>query len=170
MSYGANSPPANGVRAGCTGSREELCLSRPRAEAEFIERLKRGGALSNSSASVRGNLRFAIPANRKQREARDRRRRRSCEPFKVSVDSRRSRFETWIYRIAINQAGIAGGGGADDVGIRQFRLNQPTGPMIGLWRQRWQNLRRTRQETLARERELALRTALHRLVGHIARP
>ncbi len=87
---------------------DELCEVRPRAEAEFIERLKRGEAaafeqlVAERSGEIYGLL-FRLTENGE--EARDLtqetflRAFQSIGRFRGEADLR-----TWIYRIAINQA------------------------------------------------------------------
>jgi RNA polymerase sigma-70 factor (ECF subfamily) len=165
---GANSAPANGVRASCTRRRYGAVRVAARAEAEFIERLKRGEAsafeelVAERSGEIYGLL-FRLTENGE--EARDLtqetflRAFQSIGRFRGEADLR-----TWISRIAINQA-----------------------------RNRWRWWRRRRrdatvsldatqsasghsvmaalaevsdnpeQQTLAHEREVALRSALQRV-------
>lgn len=143
----------------------ELCVSRPRAEAEFIERLKRGEAaayeelVAERSGEIYGLL-FRLTES--SEEARDLtqetflRAFQSIGRFRGEADLR-----TWIYRIAINQArnrwrwwrrrrrdstvSLESTQGSTDRTIAS-RLAEPAN--------------NPEQETLARERELALRSAL----------
>jgi RNA polymerase sigma-70 factor (ECF subfamily) len=86
----------------------ELCELRPRAEAEFIERLKRGEAaafeelVAERSGEIFGLL-FRLTEN--SEEARDLTQETFLRAFQ-SIDRFRGEADlrTWIYRIAINQA------------------------------------------------------------------
>jgi RNA polymerase sigma-70 factor (ECF subfamily) len=146
----------------------ELCGSRPRAEAEFIERLKRGEAaafeqlVGERSGEIYGLL-FRLTES--SEEARDLtqetflRAFQSIGRFRGEADLR-----TWIYRIAINQArnrwrwwrrrrrdstvSLESSYGSTDRTVASTLAEPSQNP---------------EQETLARERELALRTALHKV-------
>jgi RNA polymerase sigma-70 factor (ECF subfamily) len=143
----------------------ELCVSRPRAEAEFIERLKRGEAaafeelVAERSGEIYGLL-FRLTESRE--EARDLtqetflRAFQSIGRFRGEADLR-----TWIYRIAINQArnrwrwwrrrrreatvSLESTQGTTDRTVASTLAESSNNP---------------EQDTLAHERELALRTAL----------
>ena len=86
----------------------ELCEVRPRAEAEFIERLKRGDAaafeqlVAERSGEIYGLL-FRLTEN--SEEARDLTQETFLRAFQ-SIGGFRGEADlrTWIYRIAINQA------------------------------------------------------------------
>src|SRR5919106_801366 len=86
----------------------DLCALRPRAEAEFIERLKRGEAaafeelVAERSGEIYGLL-FRLTEN--SEEARDLTQETFLRAFQ-SIDRFRGEADlrTWIYRIAINQA------------------------------------------------------------------
>src|SRR6185295_15055010 len=86
----------------------ELCESRPRAEFEFIERLKRGEAaafeelVAERSGEIYGLL-FRLTEN--SEEARDLTQETFLRAFQ-SIGGFRGEADlrTWIYRIAINQA------------------------------------------------------------------
>ncbi len=86
----------------------DLCALRPRAEAEFIERLKRGEAaafeelVAERSGEIYGLL-FRLTEN--SEEARDLTQETFLRAFQ-SIDRFRGEadLKTWIYRIAINQA------------------------------------------------------------------
>ena len=86
----------------------ELCEVRPRAEAEFIERLKRGDAaafeqlVAERSGEIYGLL-FRLTEN--SEEARDLTQETFLRAFQSIAHFRgESDLRTWIYRIAINQA------------------------------------------------------------------
>jgi RNA polymerase sigma-70 factor (ECF subfamily) len=146
----------------------ELCGSRPRAEAQFIERLKRGEALAfeelvaERSGEIYGLL-FRLTES--SEEARDLtqetflRAFQSIGRFRGEADLR-----TWIYRIAINQArnrwrwwrrrhrdatvSLESTQGSTDRTVASTLAASSDNP---------------EQETLARERELVLRAALRRV-------
>lgn len=146
----------------------ELCVVRPRAEAEFIERLKRGDAaafeelVAERSGEIYGLL-FRLTES--SEEARDLtqetflRAFQSIGRFRGEADLR-----TWIYRIAINQArnrwrwwrrrrrdstvSLEATEGSTDRTVGSRLAESANNP---------------EQETLARERESALRAALHKV-------
>jgi RNA polymerase sigma-70 factor (ECF subfamily) len=141
---------------------------RPSANQEFIERLKRGEAaafeelVAERSGEIYGLL-FRLTENRE--EARDLTQETFLRAFQ-NIDRFRGDADvrTWIYRIAINQARNR---------FRWWRrrrrdatvsLDQPQGEsgqsVIGTLAEPSGN---PEQQTLARERELALRSALQRL-------
>jgi RNA polymerase sigma-70 factor (ECF subfamily) len=141
---------------------------RPSANQEFIERLKRGEAAAfeelvvERSGEIYGLL-FRLTENRE--EARDLTQETFLRAFQ-NIDHFRGDADvrTWIYRIAINQARNR---------FRWWRrrrrdatvsLDQPQGEsgqsIIGTLAEPSEN---PEQQTLARERELALRSALQRL-------
>ena len=148
----------------------ELCEARPRAEAEFIERLKRGEAaafeqlVAERSGEIYGLL-FRLTEN--SEEARDLtqetflRAFQSIGRFRGEADLR-----TWIYRIAINQA-------RNRWRWWRRRRRESTVSLDATLGESNQTLLATlaessanpEQETLAHERELALRSALHRIGG-----
>jgi RNA polymerase sigma-70 factor (ECF subfamily) len=146
----------------------ELCELRPRAEAEFIERLKRGEAgafeelVAERSAEIYGLL-FRLTEN--SEEARDLtqetflRAFQNIERFRGEADLR-----TWIYRIAINQARNR---------WRWWRRRRRDATVSLDATQGQSNLTliatlaesspNPEQQTLAHERELALRSALQKV-------
>jgi RNA polymerase sigma-70 factor, ECF subfamily len=146
----------------------DLCAARPRAEAEFIERLKRGDAaafeelVGERSGEIYGLL-FRLTEN--SEEARDLtqetflRAFQSIGRFRGEADLR-----TWIYRIAINQArnrwrwwrrrrrdatvSLDATHGQSDQTVMSTLAEQSENP---------------EQQTLAHEREVALRSALQKV-------
>ena len=146
----------------------EPCELRPRAEAEFIERLKRGEAsafeelVAERSREIYGLL-FRLTENGE--EARDLtqetflRAFQSIGRFRGEADLR-----TWIYRIAINQA-------RNRWRWWRRRRRDATVSLDATQRQSGQTLIATlaessenpEQQTLAHEREVALRSALQRV-------
>src|SRR5213596_1192949 len=86
----------------------ELCEARPRAEAEFIERLKQGDAaafeqlVAERSGEIYGLL-YRLTENAE--EARDLTQETFLRAFQ-NIDRFRGDADvrTWVYRIAINQA------------------------------------------------------------------
>ena len=151
-----------------TATGTELCELRPRAEAEFIERLKRGEAaafeelVAERSGEIFGLL-FRLTEN--SEEARDltqetfMRAFQNIERFRGEADLR-----TWIYRIAINQA-------RNRWRWWRRRHRDSTVSLDETQGQSNQTLLATlaessenpEQQTLARERELVLRTALQKV-------
>ena len=146
----------------------DLCALRPRAEAEFIERLKRGEALAfeqlvaERSGEVYGLL-FRLTEN--SEEARDLTQETFLRAFQ-SIDRFRGEadLKTWIYRIAINQA-------RNRWRWWRRRRRDTTVSLESTTSGSDQTLMATlaavadnpEQQTLARERQLVLRSALHRL-------
>jgi RNA polymerase sigma-70 factor (ECF subfamily) len=146
----------------------ELCELRPRAEAEFIERLKRGeGAafqelVTERSPEIYGLL-FRLTEN--SEEARDLtqetflRAFQSIGRFRGEADLR-----TWIYRIAINQARNRWRWWRrrrrDSTVSLDATQGQSNQPLIATLVESSAN---PEQQTLAHERELALRAALHKV-------
>jgi RNA polymerase sigma-70 factor, ECF subfamily len=146
----------------------ELCGARPRAEAEFIERLKRGEAaafeqlVAERSGEIYGLL-FRLTENGE--EARDLtqetflRAFQSIGRFRGEADLR-----TWIYRIAINQARNRWRWWRRrrrDATVSLESTQRPTDQaVIATLAESSDN---PEQQTLAHERELALRSALHRV-------
>jgi RNA polymerase sigma-70 factor (ECF subfamily) len=146
----------------------EPCELRPRAEAEFIERLKRGEAaafeelVAARSGEIYGLL-FRMTENRD--EARDLtqetflRAFQSIGRFRGEADLR-----TWIYRIAINQA-------RNRWRWWRRRRRDSTVSLEATQGEAGQSVMATlaeasanpEQQTLAHERESALRSALHRV-------
>ena len=146
----------------------ELCELRPRAEAEFIERLKRGeGAafeqlVTERSPEIYGLL-FRLTEN--SEEARDLtqetflRAFQSIGRFRGEADLR-----TWIYRIAINQARNRWRWWRrrrrDSTVSLDATQGQSNQTLIATLAESSEN---PEQQTLAHERELALRSALQRV-------
>jgi RNA polymerase sigma-70 factor (ECF subfamily) len=146
----------------------ELCEVRPRAEAEFIERLKRGeGAAFEQLVTERSpeifGLLFRLTEN--SEEARDLtqetflRAFQSIGRFRGEADLR-----TWIYRIAINQARNRWRwwrrrrrDSTVSLDATQGESNQS---LLGTLAESSEN---PEQQTLAHERELALRSALQKV-------
>jgi RNA polymerase sigma-70 factor (ECF subfamily) len=146
----------------------ELCEVRPRAEAEFIERLKRGeGAAFEQLVTERSpeifGLLFRLTEN--SEEARDLtqetflRAFQSIGRFRGEADLR-----TWIYRIAINQARNRWRwwrrrrrDSTVSLDATQGESNQT---LLGTLAESSEN---PEQQTLAHERELALRSALQKV-------
>jgi len=146
----------------------ELCEARPRAEAEFIERLKRGDAaafeelVTERSGEIYGLL-FRLTENAE--EARDLTQETFLRAFQ-SIDRFRGEADlrTWIYRIAINQA-------RNRWRWWRRRRRELTVSLDATQGDSSQTLLATlaesaanpEQETLAHEREVALRAALGKL-------
>jgi RNA polymerase sigma-70 factor (ECF subfamily) len=146
----------------------ELCEVRPRAEAEFIERLKRGDAaafeelVTERSGEIYGLL-FRLTEN--SEEARDLTQETFLRAFQ-SIDRFRGEADlrTWIYRIAINQA-------RNRWRWWRRRRRESTVSLDATQGDSNQTLLTTlaetsanpEQETLAHEREVALRAALGKL-------
>ena len=146
----------------------DLCALRPRAEAEFIERLKKGEAaafeqlVAERSNEIYGLL-FRLTENGE--EARDLTQETFLRAFQ-SIDRFRGEadLKTWIYRIAINQARNR---------WRWWRRRRrdatvslettPNGSDQTLISKIAESSANPEQITLARERQLVLRAALHRL-------
>ena len=141
---------------------------RPKPEAEFIDRLKRGEAaafeelVSERSGEIYGLL-FRLTEN--SEEARDLTQETFLRAFQ-SIDRFRgdADLRTWIYRIAINQARNRwrwwrrwrrDSTVSLDANIGQS--NQSVGATLA------EPSHNPEQQTLAHERELALRSALRRL-------
>lgn len=146
----------------------ELCELRPRAAAEFLERLKRGEAaafeelVAERSGEIYGLL-FRLTEN--SEEARDltqetfMRAFQSIGRFRGEADLR-----TWIYRIAINQARNRwrwwrrrSGDTTVSLDATQGRSGRTVGATLA------ESSGDPEQQTLAREREVALRLALQRV-------
>jgi RNA polymerase sigma-70 factor (ECF subfamily) len=146
----------------------ELCEVRPRAEAEFIERLRRGDAaafeelVTERSGEIYGLL-FRFTENAE--EARDLTQETFLRAFQ-SIDRFRGEADlrTWIYRIAINQA-------RNRWRWWRRRRRESTVSLDATQGDSNQTLLSTlaesaanpEQETLAHEREVALRAALGKL-------
>jgi RNA polymerase sigma-70 factor, ECF subfamily len=142
--------------------------SRPKAEAEFIERLKRGEAaafeelVAERSGEIYGLL-FRLTEN--SEEARDLTQETFLRAFQ-SIDRFRGEADlrTWIYRIAINQARNRWRWWRRRRRESTVSLDAPVGQsnqtLVGTLAEASAN---PEQRTLAHERELALRSALRRL-------
>lgn len=146
----------------------EPCDLRPRAEAEFIERLKRGEAtafeelVAARSGEVYGLL-FRMTES--SDEARDLTQETFLRAFQ-SIGSFRGEADlrTWIYRIAINQARNRWRWWRRRRRDSTFSLDATQGEsghtvMATLA----ESSANPEQQTLAHERESALRSALHRV-------
>ncbi len=145
-----------------------LVQSRPTAESEFIERLKRGeGAafeelVSERSSEIYGLL-FRLTEN--SEEARDLTQETFLRAFQ-SVGSFRGEADlrTWIYRIAINQARNRWRWWRrrrrDSTVSLDATSGQSNQTLIATLAEASEN---PEQQTLAREREVALRAALQKL-------
>jgi len=146
----------------------DVCGSRPRAEAEFIERLKRGEAaafeelVAERSSEIYGLL-FRLTENGE--EARDLtqetflRAFQSIGRFRGEADLR-----TWIYRIAINQARNRWRwwrrrrrDSTISLESTHGQTNQTVASRLA------ESSNNPEQQTLAHERELVLRSALHKV-------
>jgi len=146
----------------------ELCELRPSAETEFIERLRRGEAaafeelVAERSGEIYGLL-FRLTEN--SEEARDLtqetflRAFQSIGRFRGEADLR-----TWIYRIAINQARNRWRWWRrrrrDATVSLDSTLGQSNQTLIATLAESSEN---PEQQTLAHERQLALRSALQRV-------
>ena len=146
----------------------DLCALRPRAEADFIERLKRGEAaafeelVAERSSEIYGLL-FRLTENGE--EARDLTQETFLRAFQ-SIDRFRGEadLKTWIYRIAINQA-------RNRWRWWRRRRRDATVSLDSVSSNTGQTLMSTlaesganpEQQTLAHERELVLRSALQKL-------
>jgi RNA polymerase sigma-70 factor, ECF subfamily len=151
-----------------SGAAIEVCESRPRAEAEFIERLKRGEApafeqlVAERSGEIYGLL-FRLTES--SEEARDLTQETFLRAFQ-NIDRFRGEADlrTWIYRIAINQARNRWRWWRrrrrDATVSLDVAQNQTGQPLIATLAEGSHN---PEQQTLAREREKALLSALQRL-------
>lgn len=146
----------------------ELCESRPRAEAEFIERLKRGEAtafeelVAERSGEIYGLL-FRLTENGE--EARDLTQETFLRAFQ-SIGGFRGEADlrTWIYRIAINQARNRWRWWrrrSRDTTVSLDATQGQSGQTVGATLA--ESSENPEQQTLARERELALRLALQKV-------
>lgn len=144
------------------------CELRPRAEAEFIERLKRGEAsafeelVAERSGEIYGLL-FRLTEN--SEEARDLTQETFLRAFQnIGRFRGEADLRTWIYRIAINQA-------RNRWRWWRRRRRDATVSLDATQSQSGQTVMATlaessnnpEQQTLAHEREVALRSALHRV-------
>jgi RNA polymerase sigma-70 factor (ECF subfamily) len=146
----------------------ELCDERPRAEAEFIERLRRGDAdafeelVTERSGEIYGLL-FRLTENNE--EARDLTQETFLRAFQ-SIDRFRGEADlrTWIYRIAINQARNRWRWWRRRRRDSTVSLDATQGDshqtLLGTLAESSAN---PEQETLAHEREVVLRSALRKI-------
>jgi RNA polymerase sigma-70 factor (ECF subfamily) len=146
----------------------ELCELRPRAEAEFIERLKRGEAaafeelVTERSGEIYGLL-FRLTEN--SEEARDLTQETFLRAFQnIGRFRGEADLRTWIYRIAINQARNRWRwwrrrrrDATVSLDATQGQSNQT---LIATLAESSEN---AEQQTLAHEREVALRSALQKV-------
>ena len=146
----------------------ELCEARPRAEAEFIERLKRGDAsafealVAERSGEIYGLL-FRLTEN--SEEARDLTQETFLRAFQ-SIGGFRGEADlrTWIYRIAINQARNRWRWWrrrSRDTTVSLDATQGESGRTVGATLAELSD--NPEQQTLAHEREVALRSALQRV-------
>jgi RNA polymerase sigma-70 factor (ECF subfamily) len=146
----------------------DACGLRPRAEAQFIERLKRGDAsafeqlVAERSGEIFGLL-FRLTEN--SEEARDLtqetflRAFQSIHRFRGEADLR-----TWIYRIAINQARNRWRWWRRRRRDTTISLDAPQGDSTKtLMATLAESGNNPEQQTLAHEREVVLRSALQRV-------
>jgi RNA polymerase sigma-70 factor (ECF subfamily) len=146
----------------------DSCEQRPRAEAQFIERLKRGEAaafeelVAERSGEIFGLL-FRLTEN--SEEARDLTQETFLRAFQ-SIDRFRGEADlrTWIYRIAINQARNRWRWWRRRRRDTTISLDAPHG---GSTQTVMSTLAESgddpEQQTLAHEREVVLRAALQRV-------
>ena len=148
--------------------RVELCELRPRAEAEFIERLQRGEAaafaelVAERSGEINGLL-FRLTEN--SEEARDLTQETFLRAFQ-SIGSFRGEADlrTWIYRIAINQARNRWRWWrrrSRDTTVSLDATHGQSGQTVGATLA--ESSENPEQRTLAHEREVALRSALQKV-------
>ena len=146
----------------------ELCELRPRAEAEFIERLQRGEAaafeelVAERSGEIYGLL-FRLTEN--SEEARDLTQETFLRAFQ-SIGSFRGEADlrTWIYRIAINQARNRWRWWrrrSRDTTVSLDATHGQSGQTVGATLA--ESSENPEQRTLAHEREVALRSALQKV-------
>lgn len=146
----------------------ELCEARPRAEAEFIDRLKRGDAaafeelVAERSGEIYGLL-FRLTENGE--EARDLTQETFLRAFQ-SIGGFRGEADlrTWIYRIAINQARNRWRWWrrrSRDTTVSLDASQGDSGRTVGATLA--ESSDNPEQQTLAHEREVALRSALQRV-------
>ena len=151
-----------------SGATTEVCESRTRAEAEFIERLKRGEApafeqlVNERSGEIYGLL-FRLTESGE--EARDLTQETFLRAFQnISRFRGEADLRTWIYRIAINQARNRWRWWRrrrKDATVSLDAANNQTGQsLITTLAESGNN---PEQQTLAHERESALVSALQRL-------
>ena len=146
----------------------ELCELRPRAEAEFIERLKRGEAaafeelVTERSGEIYGLL-FRLTEN--SEEARDLTQETFLRAFQnIGRFRGEADLRTWIYRIAINQARNRWRWWRrrrrDSTVSLDATQGQSNQTLIATLAESSEN---PEQQTLAHEREVALRSALQKV-------
>lgn len=146
----------------------ELCELRPRAEAEFIERLKRGDAVAfeelvaERSGEIYGLL-FRLTEN--SEEARDLTQETFLRAFQnIGRFRGEADLRTWIYRIAINQARNRWRWWRrrrrDSTVSLDATQGQSNQTLIATLAESSEN---PEQQTLAHEREGALRSALQKV-------
>ena len=151
-----------------TGATVDVCDSRTRAEAEFIERLKRGDAsafeqlVNERSGEIYGLL-FRLTDS--SDEARDLTQETFLRAFQNIARFRgEADLRTWIYRIAINQARNRWRWWRrrrrDATVSLDAAQNQTGQPLITTLAEAGQD---PEQQTLAHERESVLLSALQRL-------
>ncbi len=146
----------------------EFCELRPSAEAEFIERLKRGDAaafeelVTERSGEIYGLL-FRLTEN--SEEARDLTQETFLRAFQnIGRFRGEADLRTWIYRIAINQARNRWRwwrrrrrDSTVSLDATQGRSNQTLVATLA------ESSENPEQQTLAHEREVALRSALQKV-------
>lgn len=146
----------------------DACDLRPRAEAQFIERLKRGDAaafeqlVAERSGEIFGLL-FRLTEN--SEEARDLTQETFLRAFQ-SIDRFRGEADlrTWIYRIAINQARNRWRWWRRRRRDTTISLDAPQGGSTQtLMATLAESGNNPEQQTLAHEREVVLRSALQRV-------
>lgn len=146
----------------------DACDLRPRAEAQFIERLKRGDAaafeqlVAERSGEIFGLL-FRLTEN--SEEARDLTQETFLRAFQ-SIDRFRGEADlrTWIYRIAINQARNRWRWWRRRRRDTTISLDAPQGDStMTLMATLAESGNNPEQQTLAHEREVVLRSALQRV-------
>ena len=146
----------------------DACDLRPRAEAQFIERLKRGEAsafeqlVAERSGEIFGLL-FRLTEN--SEEARDLTQETFLRAFQ-SIDRFRGEADlrTWIYRIAINQARNRWRWWRRRRRDTTISLDAPQGDSTQtLMATLAESGNNPEQQTLAHEREVVLRSALQRV-------
>ncbi len=151
-----------------SGATIEVCEPLPRAEAEFIERLKRGEAtafeqlVAERSSEIYGLL-FRLTES--SEEARDLTQETFLRAFQnISGFRGEADLRTWIYRIAINQARNRWRWWRRRHRDTTVSLDEPIGQTgQSLSSVLPESSANPEQQALALEREKALRSALQRL-------
>ncbi len=151
-----------------SGATIEVCKPLPRAEAEFIERLKRGEAtafeqlVTERSGEIYGLL-FRLTES--SEEARDLTQETFLRAFQnISGFRGEADLRTWIYRIAINQARNRWRWWRRRHRDTTVSLDEPVGQTgQSLSSMLPESSANPEQQALALEREKALRSALQRL-------